>query len=668
VRQDWRRGANGVFAGDLQLTGQPTEGDSVRSRFWALILRELPFPFRQIGMEVGRTIVWFDHSVARIWIGFSHSPAWYVVSAAGTVAFMLTVLLFFTFISSHDPTLGTLAVKANAYAHSPRRNLEVEGHWAAQDKWRIAHMFVDHRPPPKLPIRTLDSRLIPDEFDESAPPRRTFVSSLPREIREPEVRLDLGVPRQAEEPTRLVYGQLIRETAWDVSPEQRGPRFRRREPRLLVQAEWSGSDCEMEPPRHPLTRRVIPVPEPEWTEIPPVRDERHPDLGFQMVLLREFLPAVSEFPPQSQTTTVTAYSEFPESLIQHQRSHLLAGHSKSWFRSTTATEHRPRPEAYISRAGDLTEEPANPSDDETDSMASNLPSFAEVALRLELYAPETVVAGREQTSSLLIHNEGLRPIPLVRLDESLSDLETVTDAVPPGRIHGDAVRREAHRLQPAGDRRMELTWWPNEEGLRTHRAHVMVQMEVGTTTEVIAPVAEQPMPSIDPEPVRVPPKRLPSLAMDVQYNDRVVVDDLVEIEILLRNTGNLDLHDVRILAELPEQLKHRQGREVEFVVGDLAVQGSRRAVLRLIAQSPGYAVGRLAASAVEPTESKSKLLIDVIARPEPTEPLGVAASPQPKAPPAPVVTRTPPVNPLPRVTPCCCQKPAAFELDHGIGP
>ena len=93
------------------MTSQPWEGFNVRSRLWALILRELPFPFRDIGMEIARLIRWVDQTAARFWIGLSRSPAWYLVTATGVLAFLLTGLLFFNYVATHDPTLKEIATR-----------------------------------------------------------------------------------------------------------------------------------------------------------------------------------------------------------------------------------------------------------------------------------------------------------------------------------------------------------------------------------------------------------------------------------------------------------------------------------------------------------------------------------------------------------------------------
>lgn len=650
-------------------------------------------------MELVRTITWIDKTFARIWLGFVRSPAWYVVTVMGTLAFVLTGLLFFSFVSSHDPTVRELANRTQQIAPATREHLEEAGDWAAQDKWRLAHMFVDHRPPRRQPVRQIDSRLV-DDFPAFAkvPSRRELqrrsgfnyrfeapertVAAADVTLPDPEVRLDLGTPRTAEQPKRLVFGPYVRDTSADIRPVRLASNYRSRDSRLLVQAEWAfASDCDHEPVQRP-TRRIIPVPEPQWDELPPipqVTDDRQPDLSFQMSMLREFLPVTGEFPPKSRTATVTAYSEFPPVPGQTRRSNPFEFDASPWSR----TRHeQPLPdravESYVDRVG-VDDEPLSAIDD-LELRPGTTPSFADVSLRMEVHAPASAIAGQLNQSSVVLRNEGLRDVPLLIVRESLAGLETVTDAIPPARVDQfeNALERRVDRLEPGKDQRLELVWRPDTEGIRTHSAIITVQAAVGATTEIVPPVGQQPMPSVAPEPIPVtpepipvrepdpepepvfeqepaapePPPKQPGVSFEVQNQPRAVVDDLVEFAIVVRNTGELPLHDVRVVAYLPDQLKHRQGTEVEYNITQLPVRGTERAVLRVIAQSPGQAICRLHVSADEPAEAKSKAVVDVEPKPIRTEPQKITRD----VPKPPINLPKQPTAPVPMApSNCCCQ-------------
>ena len=680
----------GFDTGGIRAASQPWEGDSVRSRLWAAILRELPFPFREIGTETVRAIVWLDRTAARIWLGISRSPAWYLVMATGTIAFGLTALLFSTYVSSNDPTVGELANRSQ-FVPATRETLEETGDWAAQDKWRLAHMFVDHRPPKRHTVRQLDSRLV-DDFPTvvaEVPHRRDtrrrsgfnsrfdFVDrNRPQgglELPEFEVRLDLSKPSVAEQPKRLVYGQLVRDPGSGLPPVRQAASTRSRDSRLLVQAEWKfASDCDnhsYQPIRRPIP---VPLPDPRWDELPPVTEER-PDLAFQMSMLRTFLPTIDHDPVGSRIHSVTVYTEFPESLkSDFHRRRLPGDEFSTWVQSSRERRHTHRPvESYVDRIRDQVPE----IEPEPEHHRGSVPSFAEIALRLELTDPESTVVGKVNHSSLVLRNDGLQPIQQVTVHESLAGLETVTDAIPAARFNeeGNTLDRRVY-LEPGRDQRLELVWRPDAVGLRTHSAIVMIQAEVGTLTEIIKPVAEQPMPSVapeplpfrepmiepeplEPEPIREPepvPQQNPSLSFDVQNLPRAVVDDLVEIGIVVRNTGDIPLHSVRVVVQLPDQLKHRGGTEVEYTIPSLPVRGTERTVLRTVAQSTGRAVCNLQVSASEPADATAKAIVNIDAKPA----AKISKAEPPRAtPPVPVtIPKRAPAAPN-----CCCQsQPVMF--------
>ncbi len=678
------------------ITSQPWEGFNVRSRLWALILRELPFPFRDIGMELARLIKWIDQTAARFWIGLSRSPAWYLVTATGVLAFLLTGLLFFNYVATHDPTLKELANRRGKIIPVTREHLEDAGDWAAQDKWRVAHFFVDHRPPKHNRYRTSD--VVLNDFDPgpsfaaAEPPRKSgFRSRLHPSTRkqsiansaigDADVMLELGTPRVAEVPKRLVDGRLVREAGTN-SRNVRTAALRSREPELVVQAEWAlGPDCDYEPVRRP-GRRIIPVPEPQWDELPPVVDHRHPDLSFQMVMLREFLPPTGEFPPGSRFASVSVSSEFPESITQPKRRNPLLDEFSPWTEVDPNQVQPERPvESYAERMGP--EEDSTPIVDDLDRdlRVNPAPSFAEVALGLEIRAPKSAVAGSASHSSILLYNNGAREIPLISVREPLATLETITDAIPPARVDqfDNSLERKVQRLEPGKSSQLELVWRADSLGRRTHSAFVTAMAAVGTLTEIVPPVGEQPMPSIAPEPIpaREPPVEPepafepirqpepvpepvpvpapvpvvhPKLSFDVQSLPRVRVDDVVEIAIVVRNTGDVPLHRVRVVAQLPEQLKHRQGNEVEYTINTLPVKGTERTVLRVVAQKSGQAICQLQVSATEPASAESRAVIEVNAKPAP--PAIVKSEPPRTKSPQPTPLRQNPVTPSSN---CCCQ-------------
>jgi hypothetical protein len=165
---------------------------------------------------------------------------------------------------------------------------------------------------------------------------------------------------------------------------------------------------------------------------------------------------------------------------------------------------------------------------------------------------------------------------------------------------------------------------------------------------------------VEPEPLLEPaPERHPAVTCEVKHVDRVSVDEIVELEIIVKNTGDTALSDVRILVEVPTELKHRQGADVEYEVGKLARRGSHKAVLRLLAQTPGQAVNRIHVVTHESAESKARAAITVVAKPISRPTPRTPEAPRPVPAPMPKPTAKP--LPFPTSGSCCCPgQPVAF--------
>ena len=187
----------------------------------------------------------------------------------------------------------------------------------------------------------------------------------------------------------------------------------------------------------------------------------------------------------------------------------------------------------------------------------------------------------------------------VRVHESLVELQTVTDASPDGRVHDDLLERDVTHLAPGRDQQLAMKWLPYDEGAQVHRAAVTMHAAVGVTTNIVAPEPmknppprreldprveqgsfefERPRskPPVEPEPVpEVEPARHSAISCEVKHVERITVDELVELQIFVRNMGNTPLHDVRIVASVPRGLKHRRGewRHQRVLVRPAAMPG-----------------------------------------------------------------------------------------------
>jgi len=136
----------------------------------------------------------------------------------------------------------------------------------------------------------------------------------------------------------------------------------------------------------------------------------------------------------------------------------------------------------------------------------------------------------------------------------------------------DICTREVLGLSPNREQEFALNWLLEGDRRQIYRARVTTHAQVSAFSDVIRPVSEEQTESLPPETL---PATHPSLACDIQHLDRVHTGDEFELEIIVRNTGDTTLHQVRVKIEVPEGLSHSNGRLVSFDAGDLPVRGSK---------------------------------------------------------------------------------------------
>jgi hypothetical protein len=536
------------------------EGNRVRSRLWLLILRELPYPLRFLGTEIVRLIQWIDSSTSRLILGIRENPAWYFVTSIGAVAVLLTIVMFLSIIDETSGHRSQTSVR-RTYSNLSREDLEKNHDWSVQDRWRIAHLFVADKPPARHNDLQIDSRLMSSISTNSKVTRPAshsrFQQASYQRQREPEtnldVRLELNRPKKAQQGNRMVRGTVVNLSSHRI--DQIGDtRIRPRDPRLLVQATWDfGTECQQSQVDYvaaPVRRRpvLVPLPEPE-IDLPPIRKNHGvPSIAFEMAMVRHFSFA-GHFPPGSHLVSQSNYLSFPDSdgqfpsaLVSHRESPWQRFHPKHDHRSHGVSPYTP----------DETYDPHNTNPQILDEFDPSLQAVADVALSVRLDAPEFVREGQPHQSRLVVSNEGQDPVTRIEIKDFLSHLHTVVSAEP--RALADSsldpetgerekvLHREISNLIPGETRPLSLGWVPEGRTHQVLRAQVIAHAEVSTSTEVIAPDVAQPMPSVPPEQL----KHHTAVACDIQHLDRVSVGHELELEITVRNTGDLKLHGVKV--------------------------------------------------------------------------------------------------------------------------
>lgn len=644
------------------------EGDTVQPRPLFHLLRILPTPVRWLGQELVRLVHWLDHGAGRLLLNLRTSPAWCFVTLVGTIGVGLTILLF---ISVIDQTSVHHSKPANrATVQLGRAQLEKNYEWSAQDHWRIAHFFVPHKPAEPFKNIQIDSRLMTsddggDVRNNTVDSRRNDVAQRLPITKDIEVRLETSRPRKAQQEKRLISkSTLSSRTDRDQNP---GPRIHQRNSRLLVQASWEfGSDCARNDYVALPVRRPIPeyVPEPEV--LPAPQPKSTPDISFEMVMIRHFMTS-APFPPGSHLVSQSDRSSFPVDDPRYQNA-LVSYGDQIWQRSEPTRESSEEVVETVPYTGIGIDESLTAMRQTSEEIDPTLPAIAEVDLNLELIVPRLAVAGQSHESMLIVRNEGRDSIPRIEVQDLMSESQTIIAASPDASLEtvvdsesgtrNILLHREVLDL-PSGDGQgFSLRWIP-EIGRRSHiRTRVIAEAVVSTTTDVERPEPDQQMQSIPPE---IPPEKHPALACDVDYPEKVLIGNAVELKIRVRNTGETTLHDVKVRIELPDQLSHPDGNELIFDAGKILMHGHAQTVVELTASQVGDAVNVLQATSAEHIRAQGRVSILVVERPK--EPVPLVTNPESNRPkPLPIPSSARKLEPLAEkhVERCCCQRSSAY--------
>lgn len=339
----------------------------------------------------------------------------------------------------------------------------------------------------------------------------------------------------------------------------------------------------------------------------------------------------------------------------------LASVNDGWDRGRTRVPAEP--EIPIAYAGDPD---LNTAQEEVDDVWADPAAFgqqADVALRVQLHAPQHAGLNQSGRSELLIRNEGKDALRRVVVTEPAAVLPFVTGAHPAAKLSEGLLEREFRRLRPGRERTLGLDWFAREPGLRHHEAIILaeavvaatVQVAAGDTepplepsitpeepprarpTRVIDPVEELPPPKPrppapkppepivvkepvvepKPEPVRVAPPRPraphPAVACKVKAAPAAKVNDVIELKLEVQNTGETALSDVRIWADVPGALKHQHGSQLELAVGALEPGQVHHAVLRVVGKQAGAATATFRVVSAENIKANAVGQVAVVA-------------------------------------------------------
>ncbi|HET6423769.1 MAG TPA: hypothetical protein VFG20_08815, partial [Planctomycetaceae bacterium] len=426
------------------------------------------------------------------------------------------------------------------------------------------------------------------------------------------------------------------------------------------------------PPLQARRTRTLPEPEPVAVVTPVKRDL--PEPVIEPPRLESFVEWLRQpHQPVVRPEILTALSAMAD-LVER----TMSDQPDGWDRG----RDRPKAELEIpvAYAGDPELNTAAVDEDDVWSDPTAYGNQADVALRVQLHAPQQAGVGQAGHSEVLVRNDGKDPLRRVLVTESMALLPFVTGAHPSARLHDGLLEREFRRLRPGRERSAGLDWFAREPGVRQHEVIVLAEAIVAATVQVeagekevpleaevapeiaprerpkriIEPVEEvpvtrppeprkpdpEPAPIVEktpepqpvPEPVVAPPRPRPlhpAVACKVKAAPAAKVNDVVELKLEVQNTGETALSDVRIWADVPGSLKHKHGSQLELAVGALEPGQVHHAVLRVVGQQAGAATATFRVVSKENIKANAIGKVAIVA-PKPVKAAPVVKSVKPR--------------------------------------
>ena len=192
-------------------------------------------------------------------------------------------------------------------------------------------------------------------------------------------------------------------------------------------------------------------------------------------------------------------------------------------------------------------------------------------LTVEKIAPEEVQVGRQATFSLRVKNTGKVPAHQVTISDAVPRGAKLVATVPPAQVRDGLLSWQVGHIAPG------------EEITVSYRIIPEIEGEIGSVAQVTF-AAQASARAISTRPV---------LKLEVTGPRQVLIHDTVRLALLLRNEGTGPAHDVVVEEDVPAELSHPAGRELENAIGTLRPGESRRFELELSADKAGRAINRI---------------------------------------------------------------------------
>ncbi|MCY2963822.1 MAG: hypothetical protein NT069_09285, partial [Planctomycetota bacterium] len=217
------------------------------------------------------------------------------------------------------------------------------------------------------------------------------------------------------------------------------------------------------------------------------------------------------------------------------------------------------------------------------------PRKARPKLTIEKKAPDTAVIGRPMVYEIVVRNTGLAAARGVTVEDVVPAGVRIDGSKPQGQLDGRRLSWRLGTMEPGATQTIAVRVTPQSEGTVGGVATVHFDSEKEGTS-----------------------KNGPRLQVSVDAPKRATVGQSVNVTFKIRNVGPTDAQRVLIHDVLPAALRHPQGDDLEYEIGDIPAGGMREVQLQLTAAQAGSATNRAVITADGAVSEETVVQLDVI--------------------------------------------------------
>jgi uncharacterized repeat protein (TIGR01451 family) len=214
------------------------------------------------------------------------------------------------------------------------------------------------------------------------------------------------------------------------------------------------------------------------------------------------------------------------------------------------------------------------------------------SITIEKFAPSEIQVGKAATLELVVRNSGQVPAQNVVVSDHVPAGTQLIDVKPPTSHAADgSLVWQLGTMQPGDDTTITIQVMPQEEG------------ELGSTAQV-AFAAQATSRSICTRP---------QLAIEHTAPPKVLIGESLSVAITVANQGTGAATGVMIEEDVPAGLSHVAGAELEYEIGTLRPNESKRLELSLKAEKPGLVENTIVVRGEGGLAASHKVQIEVVA-------------------------------------------------------